>query len=82
MGFTLHWNRVQDLQDVRGWNSNAVATEFIKSCEFVFLTFTFEALPDETPQHLPAVVAEGGGFVGVDVEGMGSDLEVLNCGLS
>lgn len=48
----------------------------------VFLTFTFEPLPDKTPQHLPTVVTESGCLVGVDVEGMGSDLEVFNCGLS
>lgn len=47
----------------------------------VSLTFTFEPLPDEAPQHLSTVVTEGGGLVGVDVEGMGSDLEVLNSGL-
>ena len=47
----------------------------------VCLTFTFEPLPHEAPQHLPAVVAEGGGLVGVDIKGMGSDLEVFNCGL-
>lgn len=44
-------------------------------------TFTFESLSDEAPQHLSTVVAEGGGLVGVDVEGMGSDLEVFNGGL-
>lgn len=48
----------------------------------VSLTFTFEPLPDEAPQHLPAIVAEGGGLVGVDIEGVGSDLEVFNRGLS
>lgn len=46
--------------------------------ESVCLTFTFEALPDQAPQHLSTVVAEGGGLVGVDVEGMRSDLEVFN----
>lgn len=49
---------------------------------FVSLTFTFEPLPDEAPQHLSTVVAEGGGLVGVDIKSVGSDLEVLNCGLS
>lgn len=49
---------------------------------FVSLTFTFEPLPDEAPQHLPTIVAEGGGLVGVDIEGVGSDLEVFDCGLS
>lgn len=44
-------------------------------------TFTFESLSDEAPQHLSTVVTEGGGLVGVDVEGMGSDLEVFNGGL-
>lgn len=48
----------------------------------MFLTFTFEPLSDKTPQHLPTVVTEGGGLVGVDVKGMGSDLEVFNCCLS
>lgn len=46
--------------------------------ESVCPTFTFEALADQAPQHLSTVVAEGGGLVGVDVEGMGSDLEVFN----
>lgn len=47
----------------------------------MYLTFTFQPLPDQAPQHLSTVVAEGGGLVGVDVEGMGSDLEVFNCRL-
>lgn len=46
------------------------------------LTLTLEALPHEAPQHLPAVVAEGRRLVGVDVERVGSDLEVLGCGQS
>lgn len=43
------------------------------------LTFTFEPLPDQAPKHLSTVVTEGGGLVGVDVKGMGSDLEVFDC---
>jgi len=46
------------------------------------LTFTLEALPDQAPQHLPTVVAEGRGLVGVHVEGMRADLEVLYRGQS
>jgi len=45
-------------------------------------TFTFEALPDESPQHLSTVVTERGRFVGVDVKGMRSDLEIFHCSLS
>lgn len=48
----------------------------------VSFTFTLQALPDQPPQHLPTVIAEGRGFVGVDVEGMRSDLEVLLFGKS
>lgn len=51
-------------------------------CFFVSPTFAFEPLPDEAPEHLSTVVTEGGGFVGVDIKGMGSDLEVFDCGLS
>lgn len=46
------------------------------------LTFTLEALPDEPPQHLPAVVAEGRSLVGVDVQSVGSYLKVLRRGQS
>lgn len=46
------------------------------------VTFTFEALPDEPPQHLPTVVAEGRGLVGVDAERVGPNPEVLGCGES
>lgn len=37
------------------------------------LTVTFESLSDETPQHLPTVVAEGGSAVGVDHQGVRTD---------
>lgn len=36
-------------------------------------TVTFESLPNETPQHLPTVVAEGGSTVGVDHQGVRTD---------
>lgn len=49
---------------------------------YMTATFTFEALPDESPEHLPAVVAEGGRFVGVDVKRVRSDLEIFYCSLS
>lgn len=45
-------------------------------------TFTLEALPDEPPQHLPTLIAEGRRLVGVDVQHVGTDLEVLGCGES
>jgi len=45
-------------------------------------TFTLEALPDEPPQHLAAVVAEGRRLVGVNVERVRPDLEVLGRGES
>lgn len=45
-------------------------------------TFALEALPHQTPQHLATVVAEGWCLVGVDVEHVGTDLEVLHRGLS
>lgn len=43
-------------------------------------TFTFESLAYETPQHLSTVIAEGWCFVGVHIERVRSDLEVLNGG--
>lgn len=50
--------------------------------EVSVLTFTLETLPHETPQHLPAVVAERRGFVGVHVQSMRTDLKVFNSGKS
>lgn len=43
-------------------------------------TFTFESLSDQAPQHLPTVITEGRGLVGVHIQGMGPDLEVLDSG--
>lgn len=51
-------------------------------CFYMTATFTFEALPDESPQHLSTVVTERGRFVGVDVKSMRSDLEIFHCSLS
>lgn len=45
-------------------------------------TFTLEALPDEPPQHFPAVIAEGRRLVGVDVQRVRPDLKVLGRGQS
>lgn len=36
-------------------------------------TVTFQSLSNEAPQHLPTVVAEGGGAVGVDHQGVRTD---------
>lgn len=44
------------------------------------LTITLEALSDQAKKHLPAVVAEGGCSVRMDVEGMRADPEVLKSG--
>lgn len=46
------------------------------------LTFTLQALTDETPEHLAAVIAKRRGFVGVHIQSMRTDLEVLNGGKS
>lgn len=46
------------------------------------LTFALEPLADEPPQHLAAVVAEGGSSVRVDKETVRTDLEVLHGGRS
>lgn len=59
--------------------SAAVKAQKLPEC---FLTFTFESLSDEPPQHLPAVIAEGRRLVGVNVQSVRSDLEVLLCGES
>ena len=55
-------------------------------CVCVFLggarrpTFAFESLAHQTPQHLPTVVTEGRRLVGVHVQRVRTDLEVLNRG--
>lgn len=46
------------------------------------LTFALEPLANEPPQHLAAVVAEGGSSVRVDKETVRTDLEVLHGGRS
>lgn len=46
------------------------------------LTFTLETLTHETPEHLAAVIAERRGFVGMHVQSVRTDLEVLNGGKS
>lgn len=55
----------------------------VRSCDHrLCRTFTLEALPHQTPQHLATVVAEGWCLVGVNIEHVGTDLEVLHRGLS
>lgn len=49
-------------------------------CLSLLLTVTLEPLSDESKQHLPTVVAEGRGPVGVHVERMRPNLEIFNCG--
>lgn len=63
-------------------NPAGVKTTPSRRPRYHILTFTFEALPDEPPQHLPAVIAERRRLVGVDVQGVRSDLEVLGRGES
>lgn len=54
----------------------------VLSFEVAVLTFTLETLTHKTPQHLTAVVTERWGFVGVHIQSMRADLEVLNGGKS
>lgn len=52
------------------------------SLEVTVLTFTLETLTHETPEHLAAVIAERRGFVGMHIQSVRTDLEVLNGGKS
>lgn len=46
------------------------------------LTFAFEALTDQAPQHFSAVVTESGSSVRMNEESVGADLEVFEGGRS
>lgn len=40
-------------------------------------TFTLEPLPHQPPQHLPTEVTEGGRLVGMDIEHVRPDLDLI-----
>lgn len=63
-------------QSLKMTGSNPVTTADLK------LTFTFESLSYQTPQHLATVVTEGWRSVRVDKQTVRTDLKVLHCSWS